>query len=128
MNLILSDLRFQIDSSGDIRSFGVSDLCFRTSNCSRKDFYPSSPPMSSSKLRILVIGSGGREHALSWKLSQSPNVDRVYVAPGNGGTSSKTGSDKIENVAIAQNDFKALVAFAVEKNVSAFPPHCQIDE
>ena len=53
---------------------------------------------------VLVIGSGGREHALGWKLSQSPHVKKVYFAPGNGGTS--------ENINIKQNDIKGLVAFA----------------
>lgn len=53
---------------------------------------------------VLVIGSGGREHALGWKLSQSPHVKKVYFAPGNGGTS--------ENVNIKQNDIEGLVAFA----------------
>jgi phosphoribosylamine--glycine ligase len=53
---------------------------------------------------VLVIGSGGREHALGWKLSQSPHVRKVYFAPGNGGTS--------ENVGIRQNDIEKLVLFA----------------
>ncbi|MEM2140822.1 phosphoribosylamine--glycine ligase [Nitrososphaera sp.] len=53
---------------------------------------------------VLVIGSGGREHALGWKLSQSPRVGKVYHAPGNGGTS--------ENVAIKHNDVDGLVRFA----------------
>ena len=53
---------------------------------------------------VLVIGSGGREHALGWKLSQSPRVKKVYFAPGNGGTS--------ENINIKQNDIEGLVAFA----------------
>ena len=43
----------------------------------------------------LIIGSGGREHALAWKIAQAPNVKKVYVAPGNGGTASET--KKIEN-------------------------------
>jgi phosphoribosylamine--glycine ligase len=53
---------------------------------------------------VLVIGSGGREHALGWKLAQSPKVKKVYFAPGNGGTS--------ENVDIKQNEIDRLVAFA----------------
>jgi phosphoribosylamine--glycine ligase / phosphoribosylformylglycinamidine cyclo-ligase len=59
------------------------------------------------RLRILVVGSGGREHAYAWRLAQSPSVDIVHVAPGNGGTAS---GDKILNVPIAVDDFAALVA------------------
>jgi len=53
---------------------------------------------------VLVIGSGGREHALGWKLSQSPHVKKIYHAPGNGGTS--------ENINIRHNDVDGLVSFA----------------
>ncbi|MEO9295519.1 MAG: phosphoribosylamine--glycine ligase [Nitrososphaera sp.] len=53
---------------------------------------------------VLIIGSGGREHALGWKLSQSPQVKKVYFAPGNGGTS--------ENIDIKQTDIEKLVSFA----------------
>ena len=60
-------------------------------------------------MKILVIGGGGREHALAWKVAQSPTVDRVYVAPGNAGTA---GEPKLENVAIAVEDVDALVDFA----------------
>jgi len=49
-------------------------------------------------LKVLVIGGGGREHALAWKASQSGLVDQVYVAPGNAGTAQEA---KISNVAIA---------------------------
>ena len=59
-------------------------------------------------VNILVVGSGGREHALSWKLSQSPKVDNVYTAPGNGGTKN--------NVSISVNDLDGLAAFAKENN------------
>jgi phosphoribosylamine--glycine ligase len=55
---------------------------------------------------VLVIGSGGREHALGWKLSQSAHVKKVYFAPGNGGTA--------ENVDVKQNDIEGLVALAKE--------------
>ncbi|KAJ1849244.1 hypothetical protein LPJ73_003772, partial [Coemansia sp. RSA 2703] len=68
--------------------------------------------MSDNQLKILVIGSGGREHALSWALAKSSRVSKVYVAPGNGGTA--TAGGKIENVAIghSKGDFPALVKFA----------------
>jgi len=63
-------------------------------------------------MRILVIGSGGREHALTWKLRQSPQADEIFCAPGNAGT-----GDIAENVAISVNDFTALVRFAKENRV-----------
>lgn len=66
-------------------------------------------------MRILIIGSGGREHALAWKISQSPLVKEIFVAPGNGGT-------KEYNVAISDNDIPALVAFAKEKNIDFVVP------
>ena len=59
-------------------------------------------------VNVLVVGSGGREHALSWKLSQSDLVDEVYVAPGNGGTS--------QNIPISVDDIDALSNFAQEKS------------
>ncbi len=62
-------------------------------------------------MRILVIGSGGREHALAWKLAQSPRVTDVFVAPGNGGTV----GGKLANVPVAADDIFELVAFA-QKN------------
>ena len=63
-------------------------------------------------MRILVIGSGGREHALAWKLRQSPQVDQIFCAPGNAGT-----GEIAENVAIPVNDLTALVRFAKENRV-----------
>ena len=65
-------------------------------------------------MNILIIGSGGREHALAWKAAQSEQVDRVYVAPGNAGTALEPG---IENVAIGVDDLNALADFAREKAV-----------
>ncbi len=59
-------------------------------------------------VNVLVVGSGGREHALSWKLSQSPNVDTVYTAPGNGGTEN--------NVPINVDDLDGLSDFAKKNN------------
>ena len=60
-------------------------------------------------MRILVIGNGGREHALAWKLAESSSVERVFVAPGNPGTALEA---KCENVPIGVMDFHALTAFA----------------
>ena len=59
------------------------------------------------KKRVLVTGSGGREHALAWKLTQSPQVEKIYAAPGNAGTA-QVG----ENVPIAAEDVGKLVEFA----------------
>ena len=58
-------------------------------------------------MKLLVIGSGGREHALAWRLTQNPRVQKVYVAPGNGGTAREPG---VENVALSA--IPELVAFA----------------
>ena len=66
-------------------------------------------------MNILVIGSGGREHALAWKAAQSADVDTVYVAPGNAGTHQEHG---VENVAIDTLDFAALADFAEHNNIS----------
>ena len=55
-------------------------------------------------MNILVLGSGGREHALAWKIAQSPKTDKLFIAPGNAGTA-QTG----ENVNIKADDFIALV-------------------
>ncbi len=63
-------------------------------------------------MRVLVIGSGGREHALAWKINQSPMVSRVYCAPGNTGT-----SFACENVSIGIEDTERLLQFAKEKKV-----------
>ncbi|KHS63191.1 MULTISPECIES: phosphoribosylamine--glycine ligase [Pectobacterium] len=65
-------------------------------------------------MKILVIGNGGREHALAWKASQSPLAKRVYVAPGNAGTALEPA---LTNVDIAATDIPALVAFAQENHI-----------
>lgn len=66
---------------------------------------------------ILVLGSGGREHALVWKLAQSPLVTRIYVCPGNGGTA---GTPKTENLnlPLVAPHYQHLVQFAVQNEVS----------
>ncbi len=65
-------------------------------------------------MNVLIIGNGGREHALAWKAAQSPQVDTVFVAPGNAGTAL---DDKLQNVDIAVGDFAALADFAENNNV-----------
>lgn len=63
-------------------------------------------------MKILLLGSGGREHALAWKIAQSEKVDKLFIAPGNAGTAAVG-----ENVAIGVNDFERLKDFAVEKKI-----------
>src|ERR1700677_2856877 len=63
-------------------------------------------------MNILIIGSGGREHTLAWKLQQSPSCDKLFIAPGNPGTS-QYGT----NVAIAITDFEKLASFCLTNNV-----------
>ncbi|WP_105264586.1 phosphoribosylamine--glycine ligase [Pseudoalteromonas sp. T1lg76] len=65
-------------------------------------------------MNVLVIGSGGREHALAFKAAQSNKVEKVFVAPGNAGTALEP---KLENVAIGVEDIDALITFAKENNV-----------
>ena len=65
-------------------------------------------------MKVLIIGSGGREHALAWRVVQSPNVETVYVAPGNAGTALDQG---MENVAIGSDDIDALLEFATERQI-----------
>ncbi|MDN3648502.1 phosphoribosylamine--glycine ligase [Reinekea marina] len=66
-------------------------------------------------MNVLILGNGGREHALAWKCIQSPNVKQVFVAPGNTGTSSEAG---VTNVDIAATDFPALIEFAKANTVN----------
>ena len=63
-------------------------------------------------MKILLLGSGGREHALAWKIAQSPKVDKLFIAPGNAGT-----ADCGENVAIGVGEFDRLKDFAVEQGI-----------
>lgn len=77
--------------------------------------------MSQDQLNVLVVGNGGREHAFAWKLSQSPLVNKVYVAPGNGGTGLGT-SKKIVNANIKANDYLGLVAYAQQTDVNLVVP------
>ena len=65
-------------------------------------------------MKVLVIGGGGREHALAWKAAQSANVSKVFVAPGNAGTALE---NKLQNVAIGAEDIDGLKAFATENKI-----------
>ena len=64
-------------------------------------------------MRILLLGSGGREHALAWKIAQSKQVEKLFIAPGNAGTANCG-----ENVAIKADDFESLKAFVLEQGVN----------
>jgi phosphoribosylamine--glycine ligase len=78
-------------------------------------------------MKVLVVGSGGREHTLAWKLAQSPRVEQVYVAPGNAGTTwedtraltarGPTGLAPSHNVPIDVMDIAGLLAFAQETGI-----------
>ena len=63
-------------------------------------------------MKILVIGSGGREHALAWRLAQSPRTSKIFVSPGNAGTFLE---DSIENVPL--HEIEDLIKFAISENI-----------
>ena len=64
------------------------------------------------KMKVLVVGGGGREHALAWKIKQSPRVEKIFIAPGNGGTALIG-----ENILLEAEDLRGLLRFALkEKN------------
>jgi phosphoribosylamine---glycine ligase len=65
-----------------------------------------------SALKVLVVGKGGREHALCWKLKQSPRARKVYCAPGNAGTALD-----VQNIAIEPGDTRALIQFAKREGI-----------
>ena len=64
-------------------------------------------------MNILLLGSGGREHAIAWKIAQSPKVDKLFIAPGNAGTA-QAGT----NVYIKADDFQAIKDFVLANNVN----------
>ncbi|MFZ9479620.1 MAG: phosphoribosylamine--glycine ligase, partial [Steroidobacteraceae bacterium] len=68
----------------------------------------------SASLKVLIVGGGGREHALAWKCAQSPRVSEVLVAPGNAGTAHEP---KLRNVAVAADDVAGLVELARREHV-----------
>ena len=65
-------------------------------------------------MKVLIIGGGGREHALAWKAAQSPRVEKVFVAPGNAGTAAEPG---MENITVAAEDSDGLLEFAKQEHI-----------
>ncbi|MBR2624661.1 MAG: phosphoribosylamine--glycine ligase, partial [Paludibacteraceae bacterium] len=63
-------------------------------------------------MKILLLGSGGREHAIAWKIAQSPKVEKLYIAPGNAGTTNCG-----ENINVSISDFEGIKKAALEKGV-----------
>ena len=63
-------------------------------------------------MKLLLLGSGGREHALAWKIAQSPKIEKLYIAPGNAGT-----REVGENVAIKADDFDAIKQFTLDNDI-----------
>ena len=64
-------------------------------------------------MKLLLLGSGGREHALAWKIAQSPKIEKLYIAPGNAGTRNVG-----ENIAIKADDFEAIKTFVIENGIN----------
>ena len=65
-------------------------------------------------MKVLVLGQGGREHAIAWKLSLSEKIEKVYVCPGNAGTAKE---NNIENILLSLNDFSSLINFVKKEKI-----------
>lgn len=65
-------------------------------------------------LKVMIVGGGGREHALAWKVAESPMVEKIFCAPGNGGTALET---KVENLPLAVDQFVLLSEAALKEQV-----------
>lgn len=78
-------------------------------------------------MSVLIVGQGGREHALAWKLAQSTKVKTIYVAPGNGGTENIS---IVKNIEIKPTDYEELLTFAKSHHIDlvvAGPDHVVVD-
>ena len=67
---------------------------------------------TNANMKILLLGSGGREHALAWKISQSSQLEKLYVAPGNAGT-----AEIAENISLDINDFESIGHFTIQNHI-----------
>ena len=65
-------------------------------------------------MKVMIVGNGGREHAMAWQVAKDPEVSRIYVAPGNAGTALE---DKVSNVHLDMSQIGALIQFAKDKEV-----------
>lgn len=92
----------------------LNTLRYPVSNMPEKSPFNAGETLSEQgeKLKVLLLGSGGRECALAWKISLSPRIEKLYIAPGNGGTNAYG-----ENVGISPLDFKAIADFSAEKGI-----------
>jgi len=122
-----------------VEQIGCKGLIFYLSG-KKKVLRKHKPTPATETMKILVVGSGGREHALAWKLSQSPKAEAIYVAPGgflsrcnfstvgisliflsgNGGTAH--GMKNVSNINIDVGDFAALVEFATKNGIDLVVP------
>ncbi len=100
-----------ISFSPNLQTFPAFDPSHGIGHSPRPVFYLLGGEIS---MKVLVIGGGGREHALAWKATQSAGVEMVFVAPGNAGTALEPG---IKNVAVAADDIPALLEFALNEKI-----------
>jgi phosphoribosylamine--glycine ligase len=104
--------KISVDQRLSASSFWIFEVIFRDVRVLSVNQFSDYVDFKEEHMRILVVGSGGREHTLAWKLAQSPQVDGLFVAPGNGGT-----AEIAQNVAISATDVPALVEFVKKEHI-----------